>query len=85
MEVILKAAEGSAGPANLGSGFFMLCLKTFINDTTLTCEDETHQILERVNVLMAWCKIKFKPKKSRSLSVRKGEIDATTTFTETNQ
>ena len=34
---------------------------------------------------MAWCRIKFKPKKSGSLSVRKGKIDATTTFTMANQ
>ena len=42
-------------------------------------------MLERLDVLMAWCTMKFKPKKSRSLSVRKGKIDATTTFTVANQ
>ena len=34
---------------------------------------------------MAWCRMKFKPKKSRSLSVRKGKIDATTIFTVASQ
>ena len=38
-------------------------------------------MLERLDVLMAWCRMKFKPKKSRSLSVRKGKIDVTRTFT----
>ncbi|KAK3723335.1 hypothetical protein RRG08_059125 [Elysia crispata] len=42
-------------------------------------------MLERLDVLMAWCRLKFKPKKPRSLSVRKGKIDATTTFTVANQ
>ena len=42
-------------------------------------------MLECLEVLMAWCKMKFKPKKSRSLSVRKGKMDATTTFTVANQ
>ncbi|GFO36713.1 reverse transcriptase [Plakobranchus ocellatus] len=34
MEVILKAAEGSAGPANLGGGCSMPPLKAFMDDTT---------------------------------------------------
>ncbi|KAK3748679.1 hypothetical protein RRG08_000911 [Elysia crispata] len=42
-------------------------------------------MLELLDLLMACCRMKFKPKKSRSLSVRKGKIDATTTFTVANQ
>ncbi|KAK3756348.1 hypothetical protein RRG08_038837 [Elysia crispata] len=87
MEVILKAAEDSAGQVNLGGGCYMSPLKAFMDDTTIICsnEDETRRVLERLDVLMAWCKVKFKPKKSRSLSVRKGKINATTTFTVTSQ
>ncbi|KAK3720950.1 hypothetical protein RRG08_047516 [Elysia crispata] len=86
MEVILKAAEDSAGPANLGGGCYMPPLKAFMDDTTIICskEDETRRMLEHLDVLMAWCRVKFKPKKSRSLSVRKGKIDATTIYTDTN-
>ena len=71
--VILKAEEDSAGPANLGSGCYIPSLKAFMDDTTIICskEDETNRMLERLDVLMAWCRMKFKPKKSRSLSVRK--------------
>ena len=36
---------------------------------------------ERLDVLMAWCRMKFKPKKSRSLSVMTGKIDETLTCT----
>ena len=81
------AAEDSARPANLGGVCYMLPLKAFIDDTTIFCsnEDETRRMLERLDVLTAWCRMKFKPKKSRSLSVRKDKIDATTTFTEANQ
>ena len=87
MEVILKAAEDSAGPANLGGGCYMPPLKAFMDGTTIICskEDETRRMLERLDVLMAWCRMKFKPKKSRSLSVRKGKIDATTIFTVASQ
>ncbi|GFS24343.1 reverse transcriptase [Elysia marginata] len=35
MEVILKTAEGSAGPANLGGGCSMPPLKAFMDDTTI--------------------------------------------------
>ncbi|GFO29352.1 reverse transcriptase [Plakobranchus ocellatus] len=37
MEVILKAAEGIAGPANLGGGCSMPPLKAFMDDTTINC------------------------------------------------
>ena len=85
-EVIVKAAKGNVRPSNLGAGCYMSLLKAFIDDTTITCsnEDETCRMLERLDVLMAWCRMKFKPKKSRSLSVRKGKVGVTT-FTVTNQ
>ncbi|GFO24228.1 reverse transcriptase [Plakobranchus ocellatus] len=68
MEVILKAADGSAGPANLGGGCSMPPLKAFMDNTTIICskEDETRQMLTCLDVLMSWCKMEFKPKKSRS-------------------
>ncbi|GFR85040.1 reverse transcriptase [Elysia marginata] len=34
---------------------------------------------------MAWCRMKFKPKKSRSLSIRKGKIEEAVTFTVAEQ
>ena len=76
MEVILKAAEDSADPANLGGGCYIHPLKAFMVDNTIICsnEDETRRMLERLDLLMAWCRRKFKPKKSRSLSVRKYKI-----------
>ncbi|GFO33354.1 reverse transcriptase [Plakobranchus ocellatus] len=76
MEVILKAAEGSAGPANLNGGCSMPPLKAFMDDTTIICskEDETRRILTRLDVLMSWCRMEFKSKKSRSLSIRKGRL-----------
>ena len=73
MEVILKAAEGRAGWANLGGVFYMSPLKAFMDDTTVICsnEAETCRMLERLEGLMSWPVLNFKPKKSRSLSVRK--------------
>ncbi|GFS06192.1 reverse transcriptase [Elysia marginata] len=88
MEVILKAAEGSAGPANLGGGCSMPLLKAFMDDTTIICskEEETRRMLARLDTLMTWCRMKFKPKKSRSLSTRKGKIEKkAVTFTVAEQ
>ncbi|GFO07106.1 reverse transcriptase [Plakobranchus ocellatus] len=83
MEVILKAAEGSADPANLGGGCSMPPLKAFMDDTNIiySKEDETRRMLTRLDVLMSWCRMEFKPKKSRSLSIRKTKVDKATTFT----
>ncbi|GFR79179.1 reverse transcriptase [Elysia marginata] len=71
MEVILKATEGgNAGPANLEGGCSMPPVKAFMDDTTIICskEDKTRQMLASVDTSMAWCRIKLKLKKSRSLS-----------------
>ncbi|GFN94967.1 reverse transcriptase [Plakobranchus ocellatus] len=83
MKVILKAAEGSAGPASLGGGFSMLPLKAFMVGTTIICskEDETRRMLTLLDDLMSWRRMEFKPKKSRSLSIRRGKVDKAMTFT----
>ena len=40
IEVILKAAEGSASQANLGGGFYISPVKAFMDDTTVICSNE---------------------------------------------
>ncbi|KAK3779742.1 hypothetical protein RRG08_035881 [Elysia crispata] len=73
MEVILKAAEGSVRLTNLGGGCYVPPLKAFMDDITIICSnnDDTIRMLERLNILMIWCRMIVKPKKSCSLSVRK--------------
>ncbi|GFO24702.1 reverse transcriptase [Plakobranchus ocellatus] len=89
MEDILKAAEGSADWANLGGRCSMPPMKAFMDDTTViricSKEDETRRMLTRLDVLMSWCRMEFKPKKSRSLSIRKGKVDEARTFTVAEQ
>ncbi|GFN98103.1 reverse transcriptase [Plakobranchus ocellatus] len=77
MEVLLKAAERSASPAEFGGECYIPSLKAFIDDTTILCskEDETRRMLVRLDALMNWSRMSFKLKKSRSLSVGKGKLD----------
>ncbi|GFR87602.1 reverse transcriptase [Elysia marginata] len=87
MEVILISAEGSACSANLGGGCSMPPLKAFMDDTTIICsnEEETRRMLARLETLMAWCGMKFNPIASRSLSIRKGNIEEAVSFTVADQ
>ena len=87
MEVILKAAEGRAGPAGLGVGCYMPPLKTFMDETAViySNESKTRRMSKRLDGLMSWFRMNFKPKKSCSLSARKGKIDVGMTFIVANK
>ena len=62
-------------------------LKAFMDDTTVISSNEkdTREILERLDAVVAAAGMLFKPKKSRSLSLRKGKVDKTVTFNIANQ
>ena len=87
MEVLLKAASRNAAPADLGNGHVTPPLKAFMDDTTVlsTNEDGTRQVLGKLDEVVAAARMKFKPKKSRSLSIRKGKVDESVTFGVANQ
>ena len=82
MQVLLKATEHQAAPANLGGGCFMPPLKAFMDDTTIIAseESEANAILGKLDDLIKWCRMQFKPKKSRSLSLRRGKVSKDTHF-----
>lgn len=82
MEVILKAASRNAETVDLGQEFSIPPLKAFMDDTTVLAsdEEETHAILHNLDYLINWCRMSFKPKKSRSLSLRKGKVVENKTF-----
>ena len=87
MEVILKAATSNARQTDLGDGYKMPPLKAFMDDTTVISsrEDETRHMLERLDDIVASSRMKFKPKKSRSLSLRKGKVAESVVFSVANQ
>ncbi|GFO25110.1 reverse transcriptase [Plakobranchus ocellatus] len=59
----------------------------FQDDTTILCskENETLRILVRLDALINWGSNSFKPKKFRSLSIRKGGLDEDVCFKVTSQ
>ena len=87
MEVILRAAMSTARQTDLGDGYKIPPLKAFMDDTTVLSskESETRHVLERLDEIIASSRMKFKPKKSRSLSLRKGKVTDAVIFNVANQ
>ncbi|GFN92344.1 reverse transcriptase [Plakobranchus ocellatus] len=82
MEVILRAAEKVASPADLGGGCCTPPLKAFMDDTTILCskENETRRMLVRIDALMNLSRKRFKPKNSQNLSIIKGNLNEDVCF-----
>ncbi|GFO10280.1 reverse transcriptase [Plakobranchus ocellatus] len=78
----MEVAAGSASPADLGGGCYVPSLKAFMDCTMILCskENETLRMLVRLDTLMDWSRMSFKPKKSRSLSLRKGKLDESASY-----
>ena len=83
MQVILRAAESRCSGADLGGGLHMPPLKAFMDDTTILASQETEarSIMDRLQQVITWAGMKFKPQKSRSLSLKKGKVSPNLMFT----
>ena len=57
-------------------------VKAFMDDTTILSSKEstTEKLISFMDELMIWCRMKFKPQKSRSLSLRKGKLNQNINF-----
>ena len=76
-------AVGSNVPeAHLGKGLYMPSLKAFMDDTTLVMNRRpvVQNTLDTFNSLLGWCRMAFKPAKSRSLALVKGKICSDVSF-----
>ncbi|GFR65471.1 reverse transcriptase [Elysia marginata] len=81
------AESSSKGPANLGGGSSMPSLTPFMDDRINICSkvDEPRRMLACLDAFMSWCILKFKPKKPRNLSIRKGKIEEAVLFAMSEQ
>ena len=76
MQLLLKVTENESNFVELGRGCQMPAVKAFMDDTTVLSSKEstTQKLISFMDELMIWCRMKFKPQKSRSLSLRYFEI-----------
>lgn len=75
MEVIIRASKWVVGGERLQSGHRLPPLRAYMDDlTTLTSTVVcTKQLLGKLQVNIDWARMKFKPSKSRSISIVKGK------------
>ena len=73
MQLLIKATESKSNFVELGKGCQMPPVKAFMDDTTILSSKEstTRKLISFMDELMIWCRMKFKPQTSRSLSLKK--------------
>ena len=74
MEMLMRGAEPVAKGPELAVGQVLPPMRAFMDDITTLIVDEgaTKAMLTRLEELIEWARMRFKPKKSRSLSIAKG-------------
>lgn len=83
MNLILKAAEEETRGPKTASGIRMPPNRGFMDDITITTQShiQTRWILSSLEDTVSWARMKFKPKKSRCLIIRKGHVTTQCTLT----
>ena len=76
IQVILNAVEPCIPEAHVGGGLHMPPIKAFMDDTTLITNRKQvmQRAINKANDLLGWCRMEFKPAKSRSLALTRGKL-----------
>ena len=76
MEMLLWGAKDATEGEIVDGGIVLPPVKAFMDDVTTLTESRTgtELLLQRLNELFAWCRMKAKPKKCRSLSIVHGQV-----------
>ncbi|CAC5403354.1 unnamed protein product [Mytilus coruscus] len=76
MNIIMNAAERETRGPKTDSRFFLPAKRGFMDDLTVTSSShiQARWILLALEEVVTWARMKFKPKKSRSMILRKGQI-----------
>ena len=82
MQLLLNAVGSNVPEAHLGKGLYKPSLKAFMDDTTLVMNRRpvVQNTLDTFNSLLGWCRMAFKPAKSRSLALVKGKVCSDVSF-----
>ncbi|KAG1932793.1 hypothetical protein F2P79_020826 [Pimephales promelas] len=81
-EIILIGARQMVGGIKLPTGKRLPPLRSYMDDVTSLLQTAacTSRLLKRMDELMSWARMKVKPSKSRSLSLRRGVRNDNITF-----
>ncbi len=81
-EIIFIRARRMVGGIKLPTGQRLLPLRSYMDDVTSLLQTAacTSRLLKRMDELMLWARMKIKPSKSRSLSLRRGVRNDSTIF-----
>ena len=76
MEIMLRAAAGTAEGEVSQSGRVLPPSKAFMDDITalIPSQVSTQDLMNRFHELFTWARMKAKPKKSRSASIVRGKV-----------
>ena len=76
MNLLVKSAEKMSRGPILSSGVRQPPTRAFMDDMTITAKSvpEAIWMLEDLEVLITWARMKFKPTKSRSMVLKKGKV-----------
>ena len=82
MQRLLKTTENNVEVVELSGGCQMPPVQAFMDDTTILPfkESITCKMLSLMDEPIIWCKMKFKPKRSRSLYLGKGKVNQSINF-----
>ena len=82
MELILRGARDTAPGEDLRNGAVLPPMRAFMDDITILVRNvgATRELLNKLQELLRRCRMKVKPKKSRSLSIIKGQVRETRFF-----
>ncbi|CAG5130209.1 unnamed protein product, partial [Candidula unifasciata] len=77
MQIMLDGAAGYGLGLQIGD-HWLPPLRAFMDDTTIITgsEESARTILNRLDAVVQWSGMQFKPQKSRSLSIHKGKVSA---------
>ncbi|XP_052257664.1 uncharacterized protein LOC127862512 [Dreissena polymorpha] len=75
MNLILNAAKKETRGPKTASGIYLPSNRSFMDDLTITTQThvQARWVLSALESTTSWARMKFKPKKSRSLIIKKGQ------------
>ena len=76
MNLIINAAKRETRGPKTTSGIYLPSNRGFMDDLTVTTTThvQARWVLRALNETVTWARMKFKPKKSRSLVIKKGKV-----------